>query len=62
MMYLEKLEFYKILDIVSKFCITDLGKVLALQLRPSNQKDEVEKLLQETNEALIMSYRNNFPS
>ena len=44
MMSLEKLEFYKILDIVSKFCTTTLGKNLALQLRPSNQIYEVENL------------------
>lgn len=47
-MYLEKLEFYKIIEMVSNFCITYKGKELASRLMPSHQVDEVEKLLQET--------------
>lgn len=46
--YLEKLEFYKIREIVSSFCVTNQGKALASKLVPSNQVNEVEKLLQET--------------
>ena len=46
--YLEKLEFYKILDMLSIFCCTIQGKKLASNLFPSNQVSEVEKLLQET--------------
>ena len=59
-MYLEKLEFNKILTMLSNFCITEQGKKLALGLLPSNQKTEVKQLLQETNEAVNLSYRNGF--
>lgn len=59
-MYLEKLEFNKILTMLSNFCITEQGKKLALSLLPSNQKPEVKQLLQETNEAVNLSYRNGF--
>ncbi len=45
---LEKLEFYKIREIVSNFCITNHGKELASKLVPINQINKVEKLLQET--------------
>lgn len=61
-MYLKKLEFDKILDRLSEFCSTDQGKELAFKLLPSNQINKVEKLLQETNEAVNLSYRNSFPS
>lgn len=46
--YLEKLEFNKIIEMVSNFCITYKGKELASGLMPSNQVSEVEKFLQET--------------
>lgn len=46
--YLEKLEFYKIREIVSNFCATNQGKELASKLMPSNQVNKVQKLLQET--------------
>lgn len=45
---LEKLEFHKILEKLSNFCCTHKGKKIALQLMPSNKKETVEKLLQET--------------
>ena len=59
---LQKLEFNKILDILSSFCVTDNGKKLALELLPSNSSMEVKKLLAETEEAVNLSYRNSFPS
>lgn len=46
--FIEKLEFYKIIEMVSNFCVTDQGKQLANRLAPSNQITEVEQLLQET--------------
>ena len=46
--YLEKLEFYKIIETLSSFCHTYIGKQFALNLLPSNKKEEVENLLQET--------------
>lgn len=59
-MYLEKLEFTKILEMLSSFCVTKQGKDLAYHLLPSNQKAEVKQFLQETNEAVNLSYRNGF--
>ena len=38
--YLEKLEFNKILEILSGFCKTNLGKNTALELLPSSNKEE----------------------
>lgn len=61
-MYLEKLEFYKILDMLSNYCHTYKGKELSLNLVPSNQMNKVEQLLQETSEAVNLSYRNGSPS
>lgn len=46
--YLEKLEFNKIIEMISNFCCTYKGKELASQLVPSNKINEVKKLLQET--------------
>lgn len=46
--YLEKLEFNKIIEMVSNFCCTYKGKELASQLNPSNKINQVEKLIQET--------------
>ncbi len=46
--FLEKLEFYKIIEMVSNFCVTKQGKELASNLAPSNEKAKVEQLLQET--------------
>ena len=60
--YLEKLEFYKITQMLSNFCSTYKGKELAMQLLPSTQKEKVQKLLQETSEAVNLAYRNSFPS
>lgn len=61
-MDLKKLEFHKILEMLTEFCHTTKGKELALQLLPSHQMDEVKKRLQETEEAVNLSYRNSFPS
>lgn len=46
--FLEKLEFYKMIEMVSNFCVTNQGKELTSKLTPSNQITEVEQLLQET--------------
>ena len=62
MMYLEKLEFNKILDKLTNFCATTQGKELAFNLKPSNQISIIENLLQETREAVNLSYRNGYPS
>ena len=55
-----KLEFNSILNILSTFCLTDLGKNQCLNLEPVNSYDKVEKLLEETAEA--SSFINRFNS
>lgn len=60
--HLEKLEFYKILEKLSSFCTTEQGKNLVRELLPSNNKEKVSSLLNETLEAINLSARNSFPS
>ena len=60
--YLEKLEFNKILEILSNFCNTYVGRNLALNLMPSNEENQVQHLLAETEEAINLIYRNSCPS
>ena len=55
--YLNKLEYFKIINILSGYCKTYVGKDLVANLVPSNNKDEVLKLLQETEEAVNLTYR-----
>lgn len=58
----KKLEFNKILDILSTYCVTYMGKNLAIQLLPSNSNETVQNLLKETEEAVNLIYRNSTPS
>ena len=60
--HLEKLEYYKILEKLSSFCTTEQGKNLVKELLPSNNKEKVSSLLNETLEAINLSARNSFPS
>ncbi len=60
--YINKLEFYKITDMLSNFCVTYKGKEFSLNLLPSNDKNIVKQLLEETSEAVNLSYRNGIPS
>ncbi len=60
--YLEKLEFYRITQMLSNFCITTHGKEIAFNLLPSNQVSVVEQLLNETQEAVNLVYRNSVPT
>ena len=59
--YLEKLEFNKILEILSNYCKTDLGKRSALNLLPSADSDQVKYNLTQTFEAsnLITRFGNS---
>ena len=59
--YLEKLEYHKILKILSNYAQTYIGKNLCLQLFPSNKKNDVQNKLKETEEAVNLLYRNNTP-
>ena len=49
--YLEKLEYKRILEMLSLLCQTFIGKDLALSLEPYFKKEKVQKLLNETQEA-----------
>lgn len=58
---LEKLEYNKILEKLSSYAITYLGKDKCLSLLPSNNKKEVKNMLKETTEAVNILYRSNTP-
>ena len=60
--YFEKLELYKIFDILKGYCSTISGKKLVDELLPSSDVLEVRKMLLETFEAINLSFRNSFPS
>ncbi len=60
--YLEKLEFNKIKEILSNYTITSLGKNLALNLNPLNNKKDIEKALNQTFSASTLIYKKgNIP-
>ena len=44
-----KLEYNKILDIISNYCKTYIGKKYVSELRPSNNKNDVQNMLNETS-------------
>ena len=50
--YISKLEFNKVLENLSKYCSTDLGKELALNLQICNEVNIVKQKLSETEEAV----------
>lgn len=60
--YLDKLEFYKVLENLSKYCSTDLGKELAMQLTIYHDANIVKQKLAETEEAVNLVFRNSLPS
>ncbi len=55
--YLNKLEYNKILDIISSYCLTYKGVNLANSFLPSNNKDMVSRLLEETDSAVTLLIR-----
>lgn len=59
--YLQKLEYNKILDILSSFCKTYIGKDICFNLLPCFEKNKVQKMLDETNEAISLKYRKGTP-
>lgn len=59
--YLNKLEYNQILQKLSTYCHTYIGKELSLELLPSNQEQNVKLLLSETNEAVSLIERNSTP-
>ena len=56
-----KLEYDKILDIVSSYCKTYIGKKYVAELRPSHNKSDVLLMLKETNQGVILIQRNSTP-
>lgn len=59
--YLNKLEYFKILETLSTFATTYIGKNMCLNLLPSNKKDDVKNILLETDEAVKVLYRSSTP-
>lgn len=59
--YLNKLEYNQILQKLTTYCHTYIGKNLAASLLPSNQKGVVSNTLAETNEAVSLIERNSTP-
>lgn len=57
--YLDKLEYNKILEKLSAYCHTYLGKEYALNLVPLNNKEDVKIQLTETEEAVNLIERNS---
>ena len=57
---LTKLEFNKILENLSLYCKTYIGKEFCINTLPSNNQDEVKQLLSQTSDAysLILKYGN----
>lgn len=60
--YLEKIEFNKIKNILSEFAINESAKKMCINLAPSTEQKTVEKTLAETTEAVSLIYRKgNLP-
>ena len=56
-----KLEYNKILDIISNYCKTYIGKQYIAELRPSTNKNDVQNMLNETSQGVILIQRNSTP-
>lgn len=59
--YLDKLEYNKIIEKLSSYAHTYIGKSLCLELLPFTNKDKVQKALDETTEAVSLKYRKGTP-
>ena len=59
--YLKKLEYNQILQKLTTYCHTYIGKNIAENLLPSNQKEKVADELAKTNEAVSLIERNSTP-
>ena len=59
--YLNKLEYNQILQKLTTYCHTYIGKNLAINLFPSNKKETVSSTLAETSEAVSLIERNSTP-
>lgn len=60
--YLEKLEYNKVIEQLTTYSKTFIGKKYCTNLYPFNDKNRVTKALNETNEAVILRYKKgNIP-
>lgn len=59
--YLEKLEYNKIIENLQNYCVTFIGKDCAKKMMPSNTKIEVAQMLNETNEAVSVLFKASTP-
>lgn len=60
--YLDKLELNVVLKKISEYTYTKIGKEMVLNLRPKTNKDDIKKLLDETQEAADLIHRcGNMP-
>lgn len=59
---MDNLDFNKVLENLSTFCRTYIAKNFALKLKPNTEKIEVQKSLDETEEALNLIYKNSSPA
>ncbi len=60
--YLKKIEYDKILSILETYCKTFLGKNIVQNMLPLNDKEKIEKLLSETEQASFLIMRKgNLP-
>ena len=58
---LKKLEFDKILDEISSYCKTYIGREFVTRLRPSQIPEEVQHMLDETSQGVVLMQRNSTP-
>jgi len=58
---LKKLEFDKILENITNYCKTYIGKKLVKELRPSQDREKVQQMLNETSQGVILIQRNSTP-
>jgi DNA mismatch repair protein MutS2 len=56
---LKDIEFYTVLQQVSGLCITDLGRIETLKIKPFSSKENVLESLQFTNEYVSSFYNDN---
>ena len=59
--YLDKIEYYKILEMLSEFTSTRIGKEMALGLIPYTNLDDAKKALAQTSECDVLLYRIGTP-
>ena len=56
---LQDLEFYSVLQQVAELCITDLGRLNTLEIKPFSSRDNVIRSLNFTNEYVSSFYNDN---